>query len=100
VYKTKRKVGNTKDLESLISLTFSEQANMVLQDLFTRYPPDDGEVDNEMVGKKTEKIDKIRQKKDDIFCKPSMSRAEIAKKVESLASKMEKVAYLKQVFMT
>ncbi|KAB8472942.1 hypothetical protein FH972_025307 [Carpinus fangiana] len=95
VFKTKKKVGNTKDLESLISLTFSEQANMVLQDLFTRYPPDDGEVD--MVGKKTEKIDKIRQKKDDIFCKPSMSRAEIAKKVESLASKMEKVAYLKQI---
>lgn len=100
MYKTKKKIDNAKGLDSLTYLTFSEEGKVVLQDLFTRYPPDDGEVDNEMVGKKTEKIDKIRQKKDDIFCKPSMSRAEIAKKVESLSSKMEKVAYLKQVFLT
>lgn len=98
--KSKKKNDNDNSLDSLTYLTFSEEAQVVLQDLFTRYPPDDGEVDNEIAGKKTEKIDKIRQKRDDIFCKPSMSRAEIAKKVESHASKMKKVAYLKQVFLT
>lgn len=100
VYKTKKKVDTTKGLESLPYLTFSEEAKLVLQDLFIQYPPDDGKMDYGMVGKQAETIDKTRKKKDDIFCKPSMSTAEIAKKVELLASKMEKVGYLKQVVLT
>lgn len=100
VYKTKKKVDTTKSLESLPYLTFSEEAKLVLQDLFIQYPPDDGKMDYGMVGKQAETIDKTRKKKDDIFCKPSMSTAEIAKKVELLASKMEKVGYLKQVVLT
>ncbi|KAG6661759.1 DExH-box ATP-dependent RNA helicase DExH6-like [Carya illinoinensis] len=97
VYKTKKKVDTTKGVESLPYLTFSEEAKLVLQDLFIQYPPDDGKIDYGMVGKQAEKIDKTRQRKDDIFCKPSMSTAEIAKKVELLASKMQKEGYLKQV---
>lgn len=73
---------------------------MVLHDLFTQYPPDDEEVDKEKVGRKTERVDKMRRSKVDIFLKPSMSKAEIAKKVESLASKIERATNLKQVFLT
>lgn len=100
IYKTKKKVDTTKDLDSLPNFTFSEEAKWVLQDLFTQYPPDTGEVDNRVVRKQAEKFNKARQRKDDIFCKPSMSKAEIAKKVESLSSKKEMVAHLKKVFPT
>lgn len=87
-------------MDSLPNFTFSEEAKWVLQDLFTQYPPDTGEVDNRVVRKQAEKFNKARQRKDDIFCKPSMSKAEIAKKVESLSSKKEMVAHLKKVFPT
>ncbi|KAK9266485.1 hypothetical protein L1049_001691 [Liquidambar formosana] len=97
VSKTKKKVDNMKGKESLPSLTFSEEAKEVLQDLFTRYPPDDGEVDEEMIGKHSGKADKKRAKKDDIFCKPIMNKAEIAKKLELLASKIEKAPNLRKI---
>uniref|UniRef100_A0A5B7AJQ7 Putative ATP-dependent RNA helicase DHX36 n=1 Tax=Davidia involucrata TaxID=16924 RepID=A0A5B7AJQ7_DAVIN len=95
VYKSKAKV--EKGEENLNSFTFSEEAKEVLQDLFIRYPPDDQEVSEEMFGKHSGKTDKIQVKKDDIFRKPSMNKAEIAKKVESLASRVEKAANLRQI---
>ncbi|XP_030929402.1 DExH-box ATP-dependent RNA helicase DExH6 isoform X1 [Quercus lobata] len=97
VFKPKKQVATRKGPSSLTHLTFSEGAKVVLHDLFTQYPPDDEEVDKEKVGKKTERVDKMRRSKVDIFLKPSMSKAEIAKKVESLASKIERAANLKQV---
>ena len=65
-----------------------------------RYPPDDGEEAKEMVGRTSEKSDKLHRKGDNIFRKPSLSKADIAKKLESLASKMENVAKLREVLMT
>lgn len=62
------------------------------------YPPDDGEEGKEMAGKISEKTYNLHRKKDGIFCKPSMNRAEIAKKVELLASRMENVPNLRKVF--
>ncbi|KAA8524176.1 hypothetical protein F0562_010392 [Nyssa sinensis] len=97
VYKTKRKVDKEKGKENLNSFTFSEEAKEVLGDLFTQYPPDDQQVGEEIVGKNSGKSDKIRGKNDDIFRKPSMNKAEIAKKVESLASRVEKAANLRQI---
>lgn len=97
VYKTKRKVDSMKGKENLTSFAFSEEAKEVLWDLFSRYPPDDREVGKEMVGKQSGKSKKIRGKKDDFFSRPSMSNAEIAKKVESLLSRVQTVPKLRQV---
>lgn len=96
VFKNKTKA-DIKKKENLTCFTFSEEAKLVLQDMFTRYPPDDCEMGEEMVGKLGGNTDKIRRKKDDIFSRPLMSKAEIEKKVESLASAVENVPKLKQV---
>ncbi|XP_059664898.1 DExH-box ATP-dependent RNA helicase DExH6-like [Cornus florida] len=97
VYKAKRKVDKKMGKENLTPLTFSEMAKEVLQDLFTRYPPDDQKVDEEMIGKHSGKSDKRHGKRDDIFCRPSMNKDEIAKKVESLASRVEKSPKLTEI---
>lgn len=89
-----------KGKESLPLFTFSEGSKLVLQDLFTHYPPDDGEPGEKLFSNHGGQNDKIRGKRDDIFCKPSMSKAEIAKKVESLASRIEEDANLRQVHLT
>lgn len=86
-----------KERDNQTKLMFSKESKGVLQDLFTRYPPDDGESGEKLVAKHGGKNDKKRGKRDDIFCKPSINKAEIAKKVESLASMIEKDANLRQV---
>lgn len=50
-----------------------------------------------MDGKNGEKVYDLHRKKDGIFGKPFMSKAEIAKKVESHASRIENVSSSKQV---
>ncbi|KAL7215628.1 hypothetical protein ACSBR1_027724 [Camellia fascicularis] len=93
-----KKNGFTKDgKENCSSFTFSEDAKEVLQDLFTQYPPDDRDLGEETIGKHGGKTEKIREKRDDIFCKPSMNKAEIGRKVESFASKLEKSQELRQI---
>lgn len=89
-----------KGKEILPSLTFSEGSKLVLQDLFTHYPPDDGEPGEKLDANQSRKSDKTRGKRVDIFCKPKMSKAEIAMKVESLTSRIEKDANLRQVLLT
>lgn len=95
VYKATRKVDNINRKESF--LMFSEKSKMALRDLFAKYPPQDTELGARLSGKENGKGDKIRGKKDDIFCKPSMNKAEIAKKVEALTSRIERAAHLRQV---
>lgn len=97
VYKSKKRVETDKGKENLPSLTFSEGSKLVLQDLFTHYPPDDGEPGEKLDANQSRKSDKTRGKRDDIFCKPKMSKAEIAMKVESLTSRIEKDANLRQI---
>lgn len=82
--------------EKLPCFTFSEESQLVLQDLFSRYPPDDHDIGEEKVklGGNTEKL---KRKKDDIFCRPDLSKADIKKKAESLASRVNSVSTLKQV---
>lgn len=96
VYKTKKKV-DTKKEEGNPYLNFSEEAKEVLLDLFTRYPPDDTEMVTQMVENGSGKTEKIWGKKDDIFGRPSMNKAEIAKKVELLASRIEEDPHLRQI---
>lgn len=96
VFKNKTKADKKKK-ENLTCFTFSEEAKLVLRDVFTRYPPDDCEMGEKMVGKLGGNTNKIRRKKDDIFSRPVMSKAEIEKKVESLTSTVENVPKLKQI---
>ncbi|KAH9705942.1 RNA helicase [Citrus sinensis] len=97
VCKSKKRVETDKGKEILPSLTFSEGSKLVLQDLFTHYPPDDGEPGEKLDANQSRKSDKTRGKRVDIFCKPKMSKAEIAMKVESLTSRIEKDANLRQI---
>ncbi|MCD7468457.1 hypothetical protein HAX54_006656 [Datura stramonium] len=97
VFKTKQNVDALKGKDMLSCFKFSEEANDVLQDLFTRYPPGDGETSEQVVGKHSKKVDKLRRRKDDMFCKPAMNKSEIAKRVESLASRIENNPNLRQI---
>lgn len=101
VQKVKSEVYTKNRKKSLTSFTFSEEAKEVLQDLFTQYPPDDRDLGKEILGIRSGKTEKIRERRsDDMFYKPSMKKAEIARKVESLASSIEMVPDLRQVMLT
>ncbi|KAM3221572.1 DExH-box ATP-dependent RNA helicase DExH6 [Capsicum annuum] len=97
VFKNKQNVDTLKGKDARSCFKFSEEAKYVLQDLFTRYPPDDGETCEQVVGKHSKKVDKLQGKKDDMFCKPAMNKSEIAKRMQSLASRIEKTPSLKQI---
>ncbi|KAI9178233.1 hypothetical protein LWI28_024187 [Acer negundo] len=97
VYKIKNTVDATKGFEKLTPLTFSEEAKVVLQNLFIQYPPDDGEIGEKLFAEHSGKTDKTRGKRDNIFSKPLLSKAEIARKLESFTSRIEKDANLRQI---
>ncbi|KAJ8753423.1 hypothetical protein K2173_019822 [Erythroxylum novogranatense] len=97
VYKLAKKVDNQVAKEGLTKFMFSEQSKMALQDLFASYPPEEGELDEKLVIKASEKVDRIQINRDDIFCRPSMSKAEISKKVDSLTSRVKSAAKLLQI---
>ncbi|KAI3457677.1 hypothetical protein Pfo_014340 [Paulownia fortunei] len=97
VYKTKKAVGTVKGKENVVSFRFSEESKAVLQDLFSRYPPDDVGMTENKVGESSGKTDRVRANRDDIFCKPAMTQSEIANKVESFASRIEKAPKLRQI---
>ncbi|KAK7320435.1 hypothetical protein VNO77_29902 [Canavalia gladiata] len=96
VQKIKKKVEGNNGFESLPHFTFSEEARWVLGNLFADYPPGDGNL-WEKIGENSDTTNKTKQKKDDIFSRPSMTKAEIARKVEALASRMNNVSNLKQI---
>ncbi|KAJ0980405.1 hypothetical protein J5N97_008660 [Dioscorea zingiberensis] len=97
VYKTKKKQGPNKEEETTTSLVFLEETRNVLRDLFTQYPPDDGELSECKLENGSGKADKGQWKQDSSFCKPSMSKADIAKKLELYASRMSEISHLKKV---
>ncbi|KAK3008911.1 hypothetical protein RJ639_013722 [Escallonia herrerae] len=88
VYKFKKNEDTRTGKEDLTSFRFSNEANEVLQDLFTQYPPNDCDVGEEMVGVPSGKTDKLQKKKDDTFFKPLLNRAEIAKKINEVRSRL------------
>ncbi|GFZ10543.1 helicase in vascular tissue and tapetum [Actinidia rufa] len=97
LYKNKKKVDTTKEKENLTSFTFSEEARGVLQNLFTQYPPDDQDLGDEIVAKHRRRTENLRYNRDDIFNRPLMCQGEIAKKMGSLASRVEKSPDLRQI---
>lgn len=99
VYKIKGKADTNKGKEKLAPFTFSKGAKEVLQELFTQYPPDDRDLGKEIEGKHSATAKRVRENPDEFFCKPSMDKAEIAKRVESLASRVENSRDLRQVLL-
>lgn len=81
-------------------MTFSEGTKEVLSDLFVCYPPGDEVEDLELSGKSSDKNDSAQRKRDNTFRKPLMNKEDIAKKVESLASKLKNNANLRKVFLS
>lgn len=78
-------------------LGFSEEARHVLQDLFTHYPPDDADLIGDANRNSSDKAANIKWKTDSAFCRPAMSKLDIKKKVEMLASKINGTAQLRKV---
>ncbi|KAH1263618.1 DExH-box ATP-dependent RNA helicase DExH6 [Glycine max] len=97
VQKMKKKVDTDNGFGSLPQFTFSGEAKWVLGDLFAHYPPGDGN-SWEMVGENSDTAtDRTKQRPDDIFSRPSMTKAEIARRLEALTSRMNNVSNLKQI---
>lgn len=97
VQKIKKKSDTDNGFENLPHFTFSEETKWVLGDLFAHYPPGDGDL-WEMVGENSDTTtEKPKQKHDDIFSRPSMTKTEIATRVEALSSRINNVSNLKQV---
>ncbi|MED6179768.1 hypothetical protein PIB30_003984 [Stylosanthes scabra] len=96
VHKVKKKVETNNGFGNLPHFTFSQEASQVLGNLFAHYPPGDGSL-GETIGENSDSTEKLKQKKDDIFARPSMSKAEIAKKMEALNSRMMSASNLKQI---
>nr|CAB3478416.1 unnamed protein product [Digitaria exilis] len=78
-------------------LGFSEEARHVLQDLFTHYPPDDADLNGDPNRNFIDKAANIKWKTDSPFSKPTMSKLDITKKVEMLASKINGNAQLRKI---
>ncbi|XP_072951101.1 DExH-box ATP-dependent RNA helicase DExH6 isoform X1 [Typha angustifolia] len=96
VFKSKRKpLPDKKDEETVTCLSFSEEARNVIRELFTHYPPDDGELSE--LRNSNQKAAKVQFRQDKSFCKPSMGKSDIAKKVKLLASKINESAQLRKV---
>lgn len=92
----KYKVKEKSETKSVPTLTFSEEARGILQDLFLNYPPDDEDGIKESAGRNSTTGWQHRGP-DEIFYKPRMRKVEIARAVESHASRVESVTRLRQV---
>ena len=91
------KGGDDKQGEKLPQFTFSQESKRALGELFSHYPPGDGNL-SEMVGKNSGGTYNARHKSwDDVFSRPSMTKDEIARKLETLNSKRKTVFGLKEI---
>ncbi|CAN0914016.1 DExH-box ATP-dependent RNA helicase DExH6 [Linum grandiflorum] len=82
--------------ENLSCLTLSEQSQMILQDLFSRYPPEDEEHGTRLAQKNRSKAG--RKRGDSMFSAPLISKEDITKKVELLSSKLKMDARFRKTF--
>ncbi|XP_074309023.1 DExH-box ATP-dependent RNA helicase DExH6 [Silene latifolia] len=94
--KRKSKSGSKAEEEGTILATFSDESRRVLSDLFVRYPPGDDEAVRQSLNKPSENS-MSSGRKDDIFRKPVMKKAEIVKRMQSLASRLKSIPKLKEI---
>ncbi|KAK9152429.1 hypothetical protein Syun_010738 [Stephania yunnanensis] len=86
VFKKAKKANALKE-EKTPCLTFSYETKEILYDLFSRFPPIDEE--QPLTFNHATVTGKGPNKKDSAFCRPSVDKVGIAKKVESYASKAQ-----------
>lgn len=97
VYRSKKKSDTLEGKENLSLISFSEESKGILMDLFMRYPPGEDEAGKQILSEDIGNTRKSKGKRDDVFRKPLMNKDDIAKKVESLAGKVEKTPKLKEI---
>ncbi|KAL8128807.1 hypothetical protein V2J09_017962 [Rumex salicifolius] len=97
VYKTKKKVDTMKGKENLSFLTLSEASKDVLLDLLRQYPPGQDGLEELNLDVYSKINKKLQSKRDDIFCKPLMTKAEIEKKVEAFSSRIKHDSKFREV---
>ncbi|XP_010418749.1 PREDICTED: DExH-box ATP-dependent RNA helicase DExH6-like [Camelina sativa] len=94
----KNKEANEKsNKEKLKCVSFPPGADAILQDLFTHYPPCDGDTAATSFNKYSGHSGKQGQWKDDFFGKPKISSEEILEMVASLSSRLKKDKALKEI---
>lgn len=89
-----------KGKENFTFFAFSEDSKAVLHEVFTRYPPEEAELHREEVVVRPNlsgNSDAFVRELSNMFSKPLMSKGEIARKVESFVSGVEKSPNLRQV---
>ncbi|CAH2059991.1 unnamed protein product [Thlaspi arvense] len=96
IFKGRHKNGKNKESkersnrEKLKCVSFPPEAEAILEELFTHYPPCDGDTAATSFNKYSGKSGKQGQWRDDFFRKPQISGDEILEKVASLSSKLRK----------
>ncbi|XP_041993919.1 DExH-box ATP-dependent RNA helicase DExH6-like isoform X2 [Salvia splendens] len=96
IYKRKREVSSMKGRENIASFRFSGESQAALQELFSCYPPNDVDMSGNKLGVSKGKSDS-GVSRDDFFCRPTTNPSEIASKIQTLASRIEKEMSLKQI---
>lgn len=99
MYKSRKENASIKKEEFTAYLQFSEDTKNILQDLFMHYPPEDMDLSEDAIRNTREKIGNQRWKQDTTFSKQSISKSEIAKKVEELSSRISNSAELGKVIL-
>lgn len=98
IYKRSHKNGWKSNREKLKCVSFPPGADAILQDLFTHYPPCDGDAAETSFNKYVGRSGKQgRRGDDDFFRKPQISCDEIVEKAASLSSRLRKDKALQEV---
>ncbi|XP_010522055.1 PREDICTED: DExH-box ATP-dependent RNA helicase DExH6 [Tarenaya hassleriana] len=101
IYKHKIPKGKSKNSkkkeDNKPKISFSPEAKAILQELFMHHPPCEEDAEETSFEKYIEKSGRGCSWKDDFFSKPQMNREELAKKVASLATRVEKDTRLQQI---
>ncbi|CAN6842604.1 unnamed protein product [Brassica oleracea] len=87
----------SRNREKLRCVSFPPEADAILQELFTYYPPCDGDTAATSFNKYVGNSCKQGQWKDDFFRKPLMSGDEILDKVASLSSRLRSDRALQEI---
>ncbi|KAJ0259994.1 DExH-box ATP-dependent RNA helicase DExH6 [Hirschfeldia incana] len=95
--KSKEAKENKSNREKLRCVSFPPEADSILQELFTYYPPCDGDTAATSFNKYLGHSGKQGEWKDDFFRRPQMSGDEILAKVASLSSRLRNDRALQEI---
>ncbi|ESQ36248.1 hypothetical protein EUTSA_v10006566mg [Eutrema salsugineum] len=94
----KGKVAERASRKKLKCVSFPQEAKPVLQELFTRYPPCDGDTTGTSLGIYTGHFGDQRKWKDEFFGKPQMKQKDVLSKAASLSSRLANDKKFREIF--